>query len=136
LYRQGRYEEAEGFTRISEDVAADDDLTSQSLWRCVRGKVAAREGRPDEGEALVREAVALSRESDEPDPQASVLMDLAEVLHLAGKREGEEAVIREALHLYEQKGNVVSAAKAREALQEFSNETVARVRDDDSLTGG
>ncbi len=117
LYRQERYEEAEELTRISENVAAPDDFTSQSLWRCVRGKVAARAGRFDEAESLVREAVRMSKESDEPDSQASVLMDLAEVLDLAGHPDEAIAVIKEALELFGAKGNVVSAERARGVLE-------------------
>ena len=120
LYQQGRYQEAGELTRFSESVAAPDDFASQSLWRCVRGKIAARAGRFDEAESLVREAVRLSRESDEPDSQASVLMDLAEVLDLAGRADEAAVAFEEAIELYEAKGNIVSAARARERVSELA----------------
>src|SRR5439155_25998319 len=40
LYQQGRDDEAEGFAKTSEEIADEEDLSTQALWRCVRGKVA------------------------------------------------------------------------------------------------
>ena len=119
LYAQGRYEEAERYTRISEEAAARDDYYSQILWRSVRAKAFAREGRLDEGEQLAREAVTLAEATDDIDFHGDALMALAEVFCLA-ERPGEAVpVIEEALRLYEQKGNVVSARKARALLGEL-----------------
>ena len=48
LYRQGDLDGAEEHTRISEELAAQDDVTSQFRWRTVRAKVlAARGDTPD-----------------------------------------------------------------------------------------
>jgi predicted ATPase/class 3 adenylate cyclase len=116
LYRQGRFEEAEAYSRISEDVAAPDDVSSQFLWRTVRGKVLARRGEFAEGERLVREALDVIRTSDEPDSQGEALLDLTEVLALAGRNDEARAPAREALELFELKGNVASTARARDVL--------------------
>ena len=46
VYAQGRYVETEELTRIAEELSADDDVTSQALWRSVRAKaLAAAPGR-------------------------------------------------------------------------------------------
>jgi Flp pilus assembly protein TadD len=78
--------------------------------------VLARRGAFAEGEALVRRALEVIRTSDEPDSQGEALLDLAEVLLLAGRPVDAEAPAREALELFELKGNVASTARARELL--------------------
>ena len=119
LYQLGRYEEAQELSTISEEVAAPEDVSSQSLWRCVRAKVIAREGRLDEAEALARDGVSIIGGSDDPNSHGNALMDLAEVLGLAGKREEAVAAAKGAAELFAQKGNLVSAARARAVLDEL-----------------
>lgn len=113
LIAQGRSEEAERFTIVSEQAAAGDDLASQVLWRGARARVLADRGELDRAEPLAREAVSLARSSDFVNTQADVLMDLAHVLH-AARAADAAAVVAEALSLYEAKGNVASAGEARE----------------------
>ena len=50
LYAQGRDEDAGPLTEISEQLAARDDLLTQVVWRRVRAKVIAGQGRIDEAE--------------------------------------------------------------------------------------
>ena len=117
---QERDDEALEYTRISKEVAAADDVSSQSLWRLVRGRILARRGDLDDAEALVREGLAIIRTSDEPDSQGNALLDLAEVLRRAGRTLEAEAALREGLALYEIKGNLVSADRARAKLAEVA----------------
>jgi class 3 adenylate cyclase/tetratricopeptide (TPR) repeat protein len=119
LYRQGRFEEAEHYTRISEEASPPDDYISQILWRSVRAKAIASEGRLSEGEELAREALALAGDTDHIDVRGDVLMALAEVLRVGERPDEAGALIQEALRLYEQKGNVVSASRARSLLDEL-----------------
>jgi tetratricopeptide (TPR) repeat protein len=113
LVAQGRWDEAERFTIISEQTAAEDDVASQLLWRGARARVLASRGEFEDAQQLAREAVSLGRTSDFANTQADVLMDLAHVLHLAGK-EVAAAAIAEAISMYDSKGNVASAREARE----------------------
>ena len=117
LHAQGRDEEAIRLTEISERTAADDDLTSQILWRATRAKALARNGNEREAESLAREAVALAQETDCLLLHADALMSLAEVLIARGAAVAAAARLRAALVLYEAKGNVVSAAAARARLE-------------------
>jgi tetratricopeptide (TPR) repeat protein len=119
LYRQGRSEEAEQFTRTSEYAAAPDDLWSQVLFRVARAKVLARRGEFEQAEVLARKGVELAETTDNIDMQADALLDLAEVLHLAGQPDETVQMIDEARRRYEQKGNLVSAEKARALLAEM-----------------
>lgn len=116
LYEQGRYDEAEHFARTSADAAARDDVVSQTLWRTALAKVLARRGDLVEAERLARLALIIAGETDFILVEASALMDLAEVMRLAERFEEAAAAAREALHLFEQKGDVVSAGKARALL--------------------
>ena len=79
LYRQGRYNESAEFAGICEHLASPDDVASQFHWRCVRGKLRARQGEIDEAEALLSAATALIETSDQLDLQGNGLLDFAEV---------------------------------------------------------
>jgi len=129
LYQQGRFDEAAEFAAISEKVAAPDDVSSQFLWRCVAGKVLARRRRFDEAESLVRRGVELIRATDELDSQGSALMDLAEVLTLAGRGEEAAAAAAEAQGLFASKGNVVSERRARGLAEALAGDTSPVVLD-------
>ena len=69
-----------------------------------------------EAESLARESVELARPGDTLDDNANCVNALGEVLERAGKLEEARAAFEEALGLWERKGNVVSAARARESL--------------------
>jgi class 3 adenylate cyclase/tetratricopeptide (TPR) repeat protein len=112
VYEQGRDEEAEQLTEISEQLAAADDLVPQVLWRSVRAKILARRGDLEPAERLGREAVSRVAGTDFPDLKASTSLDLAEVLAAAGKTGEAEQLISRAKELYHRKGNVVAATQS------------------------
>ena len=116
LYAQQRYVEAEDYAKISEQAGASDDIATQTLWRQVRAKTLARRGHVEDAEQLARDAVALAEPTDALDMRADGLVDLAEVLHLIGRTDETTGVLECAVRLYEQKGDVVSAARARSVL--------------------
>jgi hypothetical protein len=120
LYARGDYEEAERFSRASADAAADDDVLSQVLWRTTRAKVLARRGEVAAAEALVRQALGLVEATDLLNTQGDALLDLAEVLRLAGRTGEAAAVAQEAAARYERKENRASLARAREAAAKLS----------------
>ena len=114
LYRQGRYDESAQFAEVCENIASSDDVASQFLWRCVRGKLKARQGAIDEAESLLSAATALIETSDQLDLQGNGLLDFAEVRELAGAPADAAALCERAAELFERKGNVVSALRARQ----------------------
>ena len=116
LFRQGRDEEAEHFTRVSEERAAADDILSQVLWRSVRGKFLARSGRSDQAEQLGREAVRLIEDTEDTYTQGNTLMDLAEILILCGKDQEAADALTAALAVLELKGNLAAQVRARSLL--------------------
>jgi predicted ATPase/class 3 adenylate cyclase len=114
LYRQGRYHESAEFAGVCQHLASPDDVASQFFWRSVRGKLKARQGVIDEAESLLSAATALIEASDQLDLQGSALMDFAEVRELSGALADAAALSERAAGLFERKGNVVSALRARQ----------------------
>ncbi|HEX9598448.1 MAG TPA: hypothetical protein VF963_03655, partial [Gaiellaceae bacterium] len=118
ICEQGRYEEAETWIRLARESAGSDDLDAAFAWRYVQAKVLARLGAVDEAEQLAREAVDLVARTDALNRHGDSLLALAEILHVQGSEERALENIRGALGLYEQKGNVVSAERAKAMLLE------------------
>ena len=113
LYRQDRDAEAMRCTEESEQIAAADDVASQALWRSVRAKLLARQGRHSEAEVLAIEAIAIIGAAQDPDQQGYAALDHAEVLRLAGRLDEAVSAATRAEGLFEAKGNSASAARAR-----------------------
>ena len=61
----------------------------------------------------MHEALAIARRTDDINTQADCLMVLAEVLRAPDRQSEGEAALHEAIELYDRKGNLVAAAKAR-----------------------
>jgi class 3 adenylate cyclase/predicted ATPase len=118
LCEQGRYDEAEQAAAVSE--SAGSDLETEPYLRGIRARLLARRGGFAEAEELAREAIALVEETDFVNIRADTRMDLADVLEVSGKKDEAASVVEEAIRLYERKGNVVSAGRARKLLSELS----------------
>ena len=116
LLHQGRDEEAEPFTRVSEELADPHDVDAQIRWRRARARLLARRGDPQTAEHLAREALDLVAATDALNDHASTLLDLAEVLRIAGRAEEASAIVSEAIVLYDRKENRAMAARARRLL--------------------
>jgi class 3 adenylate cyclase/tetratricopeptide (TPR) repeat protein len=121
LYAQGRHDEAADFANVCQQTAAPYDVGAQYQWRCIQAKLLADTGRLDEAETLAREGVRLIKTTDQPAIQADGLMSLAIVLGKAGKIDEAAASLHESIALFEQKGDIVSAARGRAALSAFGD---------------
>ncbi len=113
LLAQDRYKEADGLAELSAELTAGDDLVTQVLWRGVRARCLAVDGRLDEAERLAREAVTLAETTDFVNQRADALVDLGIVLGRLGRGEDAQSTFGEAIRLYEHKGNVVAAGRVR-----------------------
>jgi tetratricopeptide (TPR) repeat protein len=116
LLAQDRLDDAAAVIERIEDWAIDDDLDPQVGWRRLKGRLLAHRSEFEEAERIAREAVELAGRADYIDIQARTHFDLAEVLRLAGRTEDVSIELEHALRLYEQKGNVVGAERARSLL--------------------
>jgi tetratricopeptide (TPR) repeat protein len=119
LYAQDRLDEAEDFAQICREAAAGSWVASQVLWRGTSAMLLARRGHADEGEALAREAVGLALQTDRFDIQGDSLLDLAEVLRLAGRCDEAAASVRDALGRYEAKEVLSALPRTRRLLNEL-----------------
>jgi tetratricopeptide (TPR) repeat protein len=114
---QGRDSEAERFCLESRELAAEEDVISQTEWRTGMVPVLLRRGEPERAEELAREALAIVETTDMPTPQGDTWVCLADMLEATGRRGESRDALREALDRYELKGDVVRAGPIRERLR-------------------
>jgi tetratricopeptide (TPR) repeat protein len=103
---------AELLASQSREAAPAESCAAQALWRAATARAAASRNRHREASALAREAVRLVP-TEMPNLRADLHMELAEVLRAAGDETGARGAIGEAIDLYEQKGNLLGASRAR-----------------------
>jgi ATP/maltotriose-dependent transcriptional regulator MalT len=115
VVEQGRMDEADELTRVSEDATADDDILSNIMWRCVRARCRLARA-PEESLALVDRAVALARSVESPSFLATALLEQARILQRVGEHEPAGAQAREARALFDVKGFTVGVSRADELL--------------------
>jgi class 3 adenylate cyclase/tetratricopeptide (TPR) repeat protein len=119
LYAQGKDDEAERFTHISEESAGAEDVYSQVLWRTVRAKTVARKGELPEARRLADEAAAVLESTDSLHLRWHSLMSRAETLRLDARIEEAEAALEEAIRVAEAKGYPAAARVGRDAQREL-----------------
>jgi len=125
LYRLGRLDEADECATVCERSAAKNLIAARVLWSGGRAVLLAHRGDLKGGEALAREAVAIALATERADTQTDALMDLAEVLRIAGREAEAIPVVEDALQRYEAKEVLPAAARARALLQELMDEAAA-----------
>ena len=106
LYAQGRVEEAEELVTAAAEIAAEDDIDAQTLWRSVKAKILADRDEIEEAVCLGREAVSLVGSTDDVYARTQALLDLAQVLESAGA-DGAVAALVQARDLCRLKGVTV-----------------------------
>jgi tetratricopeptide (TPR) repeat protein len=109
LCRAHRYEEALEYSVRSEEASTPDDLASEVQWRAARAQAAAALGDPEAARRLVVEAVALAATTDFLNLHGNALVASALIT-------GSSDELERAVELFDRKGNIVAAARAREAL--------------------
>ena len=115
LWQSGKLDDADRFGRLSEELADPDDVGSQVQWRLTRSLLTAST-EPALARSLADEAVAMADGTAGLSLWADALRNRAEVLELMGEREAAQADLREAVTLYERKGDLVSAAATGDLL--------------------
>jgi class 3 adenylate cyclase/predicted ATPase len=116
LYQQGRYEEAERVAAESEAISSPEDALNLLLLVTLKARLFARRRDYVRAEQAAREALAMSADSKFGFALEDALMGLAEILLLAGRGEEARRPTQQALELYERRGLVPSAERARRFL--------------------
>jgi class 3 adenylate cyclase len=85
LYAKEQLDDAQRLSETAEELAAEDDIASQALWRSVRSKLLAGRGEHDQALVFGGEAVRLIEETDAALIRSEILTDFAEVLRFTGR---------------------------------------------------
>jgi tetratricopeptide (TPR) repeat protein len=101
-----RYAEATELIAISQEVAADEDISAQIICQGLSARILSDRGRYDEATELAFSVVALAAQTDQLNPHADALLDLAYVLAASGRAGEAHAAATQALDLYQRKGNL------------------------------
>jgi class 3 adenylate cyclase len=120
LCELGRHGEAEPLAQLGRELAYDEDLVTQALWRQVQALVHAHRSEHAEAETLARAAVAIIERTDSLNNQGEALCDLAEVLEAGGRVEEAASCLEQALERYERKKNLAMVAQVRPRLAELA----------------
>jgi predicted ATPase/class 3 adenylate cyclase len=120
LHAVGELDEAARFSRVSEEAAAPVDMLSQVLWRSARAKIQAHRGQAAGAVPPAKEAVRIAAATDLLNTQGDALLDLADVLMLAGRRADAVLAAQEAASLFERKGNEPSLERSHSLAQSLA----------------
>jgi DNA-binding SARP family transcriptional activator len=112
LYLQGRLPEADALIGMP-DTSDDANAFVEMAWLGVRALTVGAAGDHEAADSLARRAVARAGEQDWVFWRGLTMEDLAEVLRLAGRTKEAVSALAEAIEIYEQKGFVGLAARAR-----------------------
>jgi class 3 adenylate cyclase/tetratricopeptide (TPR) repeat protein len=116
LLAQGRDVEAEQLLEQAQAAGATENIRFQHVWRLARAKLLAGRGEMAEAVSLAREAVAIVAATDNINAHAEALVNLSELLRADGEEAEADGALKEAVRLYEEKGNLLGAERARNAL--------------------
>jgi ATP/maltotriose-dependent transcriptional regulator MalT len=116
LAQRGERGEARQWLDKAKAGSTPSDVMTEWLWRLAESKLLIHSGDSDEAERIAREAIAITDQTDTVNYQADCRVALADVLADAGRVAETKAALREALALYENKGNDVASRQTRARL--------------------
>jgi tetratricopeptide (TPR) repeat protein len=112
----GDQEAARGAIELAEGLGAAEDVATLILTSSARAGLALAEGDIPEAERSARSAVDYAMRTDFLSHQGQARLLLGEVLRASGRRDESIVETREALSLFEAKGDQPHRARAREQL--------------------
>jgi class 3 adenylate cyclase len=117
LYRLGRLDQMAAAIALAQESGAPNDIATQAAWRQVAAMATADDGRLEEAERLIGEAVEMVEPTDFLELRADTYAALAHVEALAGRTDAWKAALERALGEHERKGNLVGAKRVRGLLE-------------------
>jgi tetratricopeptide (TPR) repeat protein len=121
LLAVGEIDEAWRFGVIARDTSSTDDVASQAGGRAVQALVLSRRGGHEEAVTLAREAVAIMARTDYLVEHGRVVVELARVLHAAGRTDEAVTAAHKARDLFDRKGATVHVDQAQALIDEWAS---------------
>ena len=118
LYLLGRRDEMEAAIALAQETGAPTDIATQAEWRYVAAMAAADDGRVEEADRLISEAVEMVEPTDFLELRGDTFEALAHVSARAGRPAAWKAALERSLAEHERKGNLVSAQHVRSLLEQ------------------
>jgi tetratricopeptide (TPR) repeat protein len=115
----GRLEEAERFASIGREMAAADDVASQSGANAAWATVLSARGDLDGAIVAARRSISVAANSDMYFVLGDLHLNLARILARAGQRDEAVEAAREALSFFDRKGVVPAVARTEAFLVEL-----------------
>ena len=119
LCELGRYDEAKETLAEGEAMSLPDDALNVWYAGLVRAKLAFAEGRAEEAEGGLRQALEALHQGESPLWRGNGYYTLAQILQAQGKMAGAREAAEQAVRTYEQKGAEPGIRKARALLGEL-----------------
>jgi hypothetical protein len=119
--RHGDTEAAKELAAMGRNLTHEEDVVSQSLWRVIEAKVAALAGDFGRALSLAADAVEWMERSDQLQWIAETYRGQAEVQLMAGRIDDGRTSLVRALELFEAKGDVPDARRARRSLDDLAS---------------
>jgi predicted ATPase/DNA-binding SARP family transcriptional activator len=115
-----RYTQATKLIAMSQELAADEDISAQIICQGLSARILADRGRHTKAAELAFSAVALAAQTDQLNPHADALLDLAHVLAASGRASEARAAATQALDLYQRKGNLPGTRESLRYLTQYA----------------
>jgi len=115
LYQQGRISEARVALESASERAAQDVIYVVRI-RAMRAKLLAHDRVDAEAVSTAHEAVGIADSTDSPNLRADARFTLAEVLDECGMRAEAMSAFRDAMKLFDTKGNIVAVRRTQAEL--------------------
>jgi DNA-binding SARP family transcriptional activator len=120
LAQRGEWGDARRWLEEAKAGSTPSDVMTEWLWRLAESRLLMHSGECEKAERQAREAIAITDQTDTVNYQADCRVALADVLANAGQLADAEAALREALALYESKGNDVASRQTRSLLDRMT----------------
>ena len=115
----GRFEEAERFSRISRETAAEDDVASHSAAEGALAMVLSTRGDYERATLAAQRSISVAAGSDMYFELGNLHLNLAGILAKARQTDQALVAAREALSYFDRKGVVPAVARAKAYLAEL-----------------
>ncbi len=116
LLDQGRIDDAAEYVALARETALKDDASGQAAWRMAAARLLLGRGETSEAIRLARESISSMASNQELLTLPDLVLRQAEVFQGAGLDEEGRRAFRKAVDLFERKGSLAEAQRARDRL--------------------